>query len=213
MMKPAKKDDFTRYNASVRLSTEINKYLTIRAGSIFSSRDKRYPYSTSSTTADPWLYLYRWGPNMPLGVNEDGNDLRSPWSETKQANTASQVDNYLNISLGTTVNVTKDWKFDFDYTYANETGVIKKPGTRYSAANAWSAGVPRTDANGNQIYVNNLGQQVDAAAEGAMPASQTSVPRIYSPWFKSRPYLQKIFGSTSPYLQCNHRLQLANKRR
>ena len=27
-----------------------------------------------------------------------------------------------------------------------------------------------TDANGNQIYVNNLGQQVDAAAEGAMPA-------------------------------------------
>ena len=76
MMKPAKKDDFTRYNASVRLSTEINKYLTIRAGSIFSSRDKRYPYSTSSTTADPWLYLYRWGPNMPLGVNEDGNDLR-----------------------------------------------------------------------------------------------------------------------------------------
>lgn len=32
MMKPAKKDDFTRYNASVRLSTEINKYLTIRAG-------------------------------------------------------------------------------------------------------------------------------------------------------------------------------------
>ena len=170
MMKPAKKDDFTRYNASVRLSTEINKYLTIRAGSIFSSRDKRYPYSTSSTTADPWLYLYRWGPNMPLGVNEDGNDLRSPWSETKQANTASQVDNYLNISLGTTVNVTKDWKFDFDYTYANETGVIKKPGTRYSAANAWSAGVPRTDANGNQIYVNNLGQQVDAAAEGAMPA-------------------------------------------
>lgn len=30
--------------------------------------------------------------------------------------------------------------------------------------------MPRTDANGNQIYVNNLGQQVDAAAEGAMPA-------------------------------------------
>ena len=170
MMKPAKKDDFTRYNASVRLSTEINKYLTVRAGSIFSSRDKRYPYATSSTTADPWLYLYRWGPNMPLGVNEDGNDLRSPWSETKQANTASQVDNYLNISLGTTVNVTKDWKFDFDYTYASETGVIKRPGTRYSAANAWMAGTLKTDAAGNQIYVNDLGQQVAATAEGAMPA-------------------------------------------
>lgn len=170
MMKPAKQDDFTRYNASIRLSTEINKYLTLRAGSIFSSRDKRYPYATSSTTADPWLYLYRWGPTMPLGVDEDGYDIRSPWSETKAANTASQVDNYLNINFGTTVNVTKDWKFDFDYTYASETGVIKKPGTRYTAADSWFGRTLKTDANGNQIYVNNEGQQVDASASGAMPA-------------------------------------------
>ena len=68
------------------------------------------------------------------------------------------------------MNVTKDWKFDFDYTYASETGVIKRPGARYSAANAWMAGTLKTDAAGNQIYVNDLGQQVAATAEGAMPA-------------------------------------------
>ena len=107
---------------------------------------------------------------MPLGVDEDGYDIRSPWSETKAANTASQVDNYLNINFGTTVNVTKDWKFDFDYTYASETGVIKKPGTRYTAADSWFGRTLKTDANGNQIYVNNEGQQVDASASGAMPA-------------------------------------------
>lgn len=55
MMKPAKKDDLPVITHPYvrRLSTEINKYLTVRAGSIFSSRDKRYPYATSSTTADP----------------------------------------------------------------------------------------------------------------------------------------------------------------
>jgi hypothetical protein len=36
MMKPAKKDDFTRYNASIRLSTELNKYVTVRGGLLYS---------------------------------------------------------------------------------------------------------------------------------------------------------------------------------
>lgn len=89
---------------------------------------------------------------------------------------------------------------------------FQKPGIRYSAANAWSAGVPRTDANGNQIYVNNLGQQVDAAAEGAMPAYKLPYEE-YTPHGSTLTSLQKIFRSTSPYLQCNNRLQLANKRR
>ena len=170
MMKPAKHDDFTRYNASLRLSTELNKYVTLRMGSIFSSRNKRYAYATSSTTADPWLYLYRWGPNMPLGMDENGHEIRSPWSETKQANTASQLNNYLNINIGTTVQVTKDWKFDLDYTYANEENIVTRPGTRYTAANAWSPGVAKYDENGNRIYVNSEGQQVDASTPGAMAA-------------------------------------------
>ena len=67
MMKPAKKDDFTRYNASLRLSSEINKYITVRGGAMYSRRNKEYPYVTNSTTADPWLYLYRWGPLYPFG--------------------------------------------------------------------------------------------------------------------------------------------------
>lgn len=172
MMKPAKEDNFTRYNASLRLSTEINKHLTIRMGSIFSSRIKRYAYATSSTTADPWLYLYRWGPTMPLGMDENGHDIRSPWSETKQANTATQMNNYMNVNLGTTINVNKDWKFDIDYTYANEEDVLRKPGTRYTAANSWGAGIAKYDANGNRIYVNDEGQTVDANSPGAMPAYQ-----------------------------------------
>src|SRR5690606_39646293 len=76
MMKPAQTDEFSRYNASVRVKSEINKYFTARAGAIYSRRNKEYPYITSSTTADPWLYLYRWSPLYPLGNDENGDHIR-----------------------------------------------------------------------------------------------------------------------------------------
>ena len=75
MMKEAEYDDFTRYNGTIRLSSELSKYFTLRAGAIYSNRDKRYPYVTNSTTADPWLYLYRWGPVQPMGT-ENGDPIR-----------------------------------------------------------------------------------------------------------------------------------------
>lgn len=160
MTKPAKRDDFTRYNASLRLSSEVNKYLTIRAGAIYSQRDKEYPYVTSSTTADPWLYLYRWSSVYPLGKDQNGDPIRSPVSEAAAANTASIIQNYVNVNLGATLNFTDNWKLDFDYTYSNQDAYWKRPGTRYTARDSWSAPVARVDAQGNPVYVDSSGNVV-----------------------------------------------------
>ena len=169
--KPAKEDDFRRWNASVRLSTDINKYVTVRAGAIYSKRDKRYAYS-SSTTADPWYYLYRWGPYMPLGYDENGNIIRSPQSEMMQANTANREQNYTNFNVGATINITQDWKIDFDYTHANQEYILNQPGTRFKAADSWVSAVAKVDTNGNPIYVDNTGNVVSAATAGSMQAYQ-----------------------------------------
>ena len=83
---------------------------------IYSKREKRYAYVTNSTTADPWLYLYRWGPLYPL-TTEDGDPIRSPVSEAQQANTASQKYNYTNVNIGATIHLTKDWTVDADFTH------------------------------------------------------------------------------------------------
>jgi TonB-dependent SusC/RagA subfamily outer membrane receptor len=174
MMKPAKKDDFTRYNASLRLSTEINKYITVRGGAMYSRRNKEYPYVTNSTTADPWLYLYRWGPLYPFGNDENGDPIRSPVSEAAAANTANILQNYTNVSLGTTLTFTKDWKLDFDYTFSNQEETWKRPGTRYTARDSWSAPKARLDANGNPIYVDSTGSVVASGAPGAIPAFDLS---------------------------------------
>ena len=170
MMKPAKKDEFSRYNASVRLSSEINKYITVRGGAIFARRDKEYPYMTNSTTADPWYYLYRWAPTYPLGNDQNGDPIRSPWSEAKVANTASIIQNYINMTLGTTLNFTSNWKFDFDYTFSNQEEMWKRPGTRYTARDSWSGPIARVDSNGQPVYVDSTGNVVASTAPGAMRA-------------------------------------------
>jgi TonB-linked SusC/RagA family outer membrane protein len=174
MMKPARKDNFTRYNASLKLSSELNKYVTIRGGALFSRRNKEYAYVTSSTTADPWYYLYRWSSLYPFGYDENGNPVRSPWSEAAAANTANILQNYTNLSLGTTINIMSNWRVDFDYTFSNQDESWKRPGTRYTAANSWVAPKARVDANGNRIYVDSTGAVVPSTAPGAMAAYDLS---------------------------------------
>lgn len=170
MMKAAKEDNFMRYNASARVSSEINKYITARAGAIFSRRNKKYAYVTGPTSADPWLYVYRWSPIYPFGNDENGDPIRSPASEASAANTANILQNYLNLNLGTTVNISKNWKVDFDYTFSNQDATNKRPGTRFTARNSWSAPVARVDANGAPVYVNNEGQVVSSTTAGAIRA-------------------------------------------
>ena len=175
MLKPSKSDKFTRYNASLKISSELNKYITIRGGALYSKRNKEYGYATSSTTADPWYYLYRWSSIYPLGKDENGDPIRSPESEIAAANTANILQNYSNISLGTTVNIASNWKVDFDYTYSNQEEIWKRPGTRYTARDSWSAPKARFDDNGDRVYVNNEGQVVGSTDPGAIPAFDLSL--------------------------------------
>lgn len=170
MLKPGDADKFKRYNAAIRLSNDINKYLTVRGGAMFTQRNKTYPYATNSTTADPWLYMYRWSSLYPMGYDEFGVPIRSPWNENLDANDAFMRHNFINLNAGTTVNITKNWKVDVDYTFTNEDYSNGRNGTRFTGANSWVAAKPRNNENGTPVYVNSDGQVVDAGSVGAMRA-------------------------------------------
>lgn len=169
MNKTAKDDSFQRYNASIRLSTQFNKYVTLNAGAIYSKRLKKFPYVTQSSN-DQWYYLYRWGSQYPMGYDENGHELRSPAEEYHQANTSKFETNYTNINLGVHLDLTKNWTVDFDYTHANQEINWLRPGTRFTAANSWTSAVKRTDSAGNQVYVNSNGDVVPSTDSGAMAA-------------------------------------------
>ena len=174
IIKPAQHDDFKRYNGAIRLVTEVNDRLKVHAGTMYSKRVKRYPYATNSTTADPWLYLYRWGPTYPM-TTEDGDPLRSPASEMEQANTAFQETNYTSLNGGFTITPLKDWNINFDYTHANQEYINSRPGTRFTSRNTWTAAIPKLDGNGSRIYVNDSGEIVSSNTAGAMPAYQLNM--------------------------------------
>ncbi|HPJ77406.1 MAG TPA: TonB-dependent receptor [Prolixibacteraceae bacterium] len=169
IIKPSKIDDFKRHNGSVRVGTDVNDWLKVYGGGMYSKRVKRYGYATNSTTADPWLYIYRWGPTYPM-TTEDGNPLRSPAYELEAANTAFQETNYTSMNGGFTITPLKDWTINLDYTHANQEYITKRPGTRFTAGNTWTAAQAKNDENGNRIYVNDAGQVVAEGSPGAMPA-------------------------------------------
>lgn len=161
MNKAAKEDNFKRYNASINLTTEFNKWITLKAGAIYSKREKSYPYNATGVF-DPWYYCYRWSDIYPMGTDENGNELRSPASEFSQANTAKMTRNYTNINMGLHLNILKGWTADFDYSHANQEYIWLRPGTRFTAADTWGGATPRLDANGNRVTVNYYGQDMPA---------------------------------------------------
>lgn len=181
MLKAGDSDKFKRANAAVRVSTDVSDYLTLRAGAMFSQRQKLYPYATISTTADPWYYMYRWSSVYPMGLDENGSKIRSPWSEYEDANEASMKRNYINLNAGATVNMTKNWRLDVDYNFTNEDYDWFRPGTRFTAANSWIAPVKRLDANGNQVYVDNTGAVVPAGSPGAIAAYDLNTHEYTAP--------------------------------
>lgn len=156
MMKTTDYDKYKRYNANVRVGSQVNNWLNIHAGLMYSRSEKNWAYVTSSGTTDPWLYLYRWGPTFPLvPTDENGNFLRTTAYETGAANKAKDVTSYTSVNLGTTITPIKNWDITLDYTYANNETSIFRPGTAFTAGNTWEAGIAQVDANGNPVLVNN----------------------------------------------------------
>ena len=175
MSKTAKKDDFKRYNASVSVTSELNKYLTVRASSIYSDRNKRYP-GIGNTSADPWLYMYRWSPLFPMGATEHGNPLKEPSYEMSAANTDNLQNKYYNVNLGFTLNLTKNWDVKFDYTYDRQTMETNSSVTQYEAGATWYAPTAWVE-DGSQVFVNEQGERVDT---DGMPAYRFPVEKYYN---------------------------------
>ena len=169
MMKNTDYDFYRRYNANVRINTQINNWLAVHAGMMMTHSTKSWALSTTSTTADQWYYLFRWAANYPLvAKDENGNDLRTMAYETSIAHQAKTKTLYQSVNVGTTITPLKNWNINIDYTYANNNTQTFKPGFTIYGANTWSAAKPLlrdgstyTVANEWNEY-NGLGSQITA---------------------------------------------------
>ncbi|MBQ0024535.1 MAG: SusC/RagA family TonB-linked outer membrane protein, partial [Bacteroidales bacterium] len=156
MMKPTDYDFYRRYNANVRVATQINDVVNIHAGLMYTNSTKSWAFATNSTTADVWYYLYRWGPHYPLvPVDEYGNNVRTAAYELATANQATIKTSYASVNTGATITPLKNWNINIDYTYAANNTIETNPGITYWAGDTWVTPNNYFDANGNQPMVNN----------------------------------------------------------
>lgn len=169
MMKPAEHDDFKRFTGSLGVSTKVNDLITVRGSILYSDRTKRYPNSTNAAgfAADPWLYLYRWSRLFPTGVLENGEEVRDPYWDTKNSHTAINANNYTNLNLGTTIDLSDNWDIVADYTFDTRLDKNNSSLPSITAREPWYTPVAFLDDQGNQIYVDENG---NVTQSGGIPA-------------------------------------------
>lgn len=171
MMKPAKHDDYRRITPSVTLSTKVTDYLSLRGSARYADGTKRNPNSLNADAfaADPWLYLYRWSRLFPIGVQENGNDIIDPAFSARMSNDQIRAEKYLNLNLGATLNITKAWDLQADYTYSTQNNLTTASVPYVQGRTHWYGVETLKDANGAQVYVDENGNPTNT---GGMPAYQ-----------------------------------------
>jgi len=169
MMKAAQHDDYMRLNPSLRLSTKVNDFLTMRGGVMYSEGTKRYPNSLNSGgfASDPWLYLYRWSRLFPIGVQENGQDIIDPAFSAGASIPSKDNKRYANLNIGTTIDLTSKWNIVADYSYIAQNDMTTSAVPYVQAKSHWYGVNPWRDASGNQIYVDEAGNPTD---NGGVPA-------------------------------------------
>lgn len=161
MMKPAKDDDYQRFTGNLNISTKVADFLTLRGGARFTDATKQFPNSSTGFTADPWLYLYRWSRLFPTGALENGEEVRDPYFDTKNAHTAVNRDRYTNLSLGTTIDFTSNWNLQADYAFSTKSEKATRSRPTFGGREPWYTPVAWNDAEGNRIYVDENGNITD----------------------------------------------------
>lgn len=161
MMKPANHDDFKRFTSNLSVSTKATDAITIRGGAMYSDATKRYPNSATGFSADPWLYLYRWSRLFPTGAQELGEDVRDPYFDTKKAHDAVNQNRYINLNLGTTIDLASNWDIRADYAYSTQQNSQTSSMPTMQGALHWYAPVAWNDEEGNRVYVDEEGNVTD----------------------------------------------------
>jgi TonB-linked SusC/RagA family outer membrane protein len=109
-------DTYDRYNANLTLNTEVNKYISLRANTMYTRTDISKPFMYNSDLYNHMYYLYRWQPIYPYGTI-DGKPFRSALTELQQAPMTSRKRDYVRLGGGITLKPIEGLTIDADMIY------------------------------------------------------------------------------------------------
>lgn len=144
-------DYYKRLNTAGSISTNVNKWLTVRGNFMYAKTYEETPFLYAGATYDPMYYLYRWHQVYPYGTY-NGNEFRGGVNDMKAAKPEEWDTYYSRYTLGTTLNIAKGLKADFDYTYAQTFSTLHRVGGYVKGVDQWSRAANQTFDSVTKIY-------------------------------------------------------------
>lgn len=137
-------DDFyKRANVSGSVSTDVKKWLTVRANYFYSKSDSENPFTYASSTYPSIYYLYRWHQTYPYGTYK-GVEFRGGVNDMKSARPVEQQDNWSRYGVGATLNIIDGLTVNLDYTYTLTNVSTHTVGGYVYGIDQWSVGANKT---------------------------------------------------------------------
>jgi TonB-linked SusC/RagA family outer membrane protein len=130
-------DFFKRVNTSGSVSTEVNKWLTVRANYMYAKTSEESPFLYASYAYGPIYYLYRWHQTYPYGTY-NGYEFRGGVNDLKSARPMQDDSYYSRYTLGATLNLLKGLTLDFDYTYGQTFDTHHRVGGQVVGVDFWN---------------------------------------------------------------------------
>ena len=203
MMKAANHDDFRRFTPTLSLTSKVNDFLTMRGSVRYADATKRNPNSLYSDgfAADPWLYLYRWSSLFPIGVQENGKDIIDPAYSAKKSHDEINAKRFLNMNIGSTINLAKNWDLSGDYSYQTENIAETSSVPYLQAKTHWYGVELLKDENGQNVYVDEEGNPTDNGGMLAYQFPMTDYTTKANTYYYQSGFRSKrhTFNATSSY--------------
>lgn len=203
MMKPARHDDYKRFTPTLNINTKVNDIISLRGSARYADGTKRNPNSLNADgfVADPWLYLYRWSRLFPVGVQENGVDIIDPAFSARMSNDEINNNRYINLNIGSTLNITKNWNIVGDYSYQTDNRMETSSVPYVRAKTHWYGVEVLKDENGQNVYVDEEGNPTDNGGMLAYQFPMTDHTTKANTYFYQSSYREKrhTFNATTNY--------------
>lgn len=136
-----KPDKLNKYNLSLSINANVNKWLDIDSRISIRQYDFNYPYAYQ----DPYYYMWRWGTYFPYGQYTDENGTNAYFRHIPgylhNANYSTFQETYMNAQVGGTVKLGNFVQLRSEFAYTTTNGNTHETGGYVALWDFWGGGL------------------------------------------------------------------------
>ncbi len=136
-----KPEKLNKYNFSLSLNADINKWLSADSRVSLRESDFKYPYPYQ----DPYYYMWRWGTYFPYGRYTDENGVDAYFRHIPgflhNAGYATSDETYITAQIGGTIKIGDNLQLRSEFAYSATNGDLHETGGYVALWDFWGGGL------------------------------------------------------------------------